>query len=280
MVDAVMMQRPSDPMFVRFCKDYQGHGGKVIVEVDDDLLNLHINNPAKGYYTKERADTHKELLRICDYIHCSTPELKESLRQEIKTFVFHNAIDLTNYTIPYRKECDIMWSGSETHKDSLDLIKPVIYQLLDMGKKVILMSKKAWLESMFRPHRNLTMLDFVPFMEYYKIPSMAKVFLTPLPHNRFNASKSELKVLEAAAWGVPSVSSDTAPYRRFNKASKGANVIVKEKFCEWMKAILSLLEDKDLYEEKSLLSLSAVKNIYNLELVNQERAKWWKQILQ
>ncbi len=279
LVHAVLIQRPADKILTQFCIDAKKEGIKVVVEMDDDLHNIHSSNPAKGFYTQDKINDNMNILRLCDFIHCSTDYLKHSLKHPKKTTVFENALNLKKYNHSYDKRYDVMWTGSETHADSLMLIKGVIKQLLEQGVKVGLMSGKKFLESIFDPHPNLDILDLIPFNSYYHIPALTKVFLTPLPDNHFNRSKSCLKIIEAAAWGVPCISSDTEPYRKFHNKSDGGNILVSDKFSDWMKVISSLLDNQYLWQEKSEKSFAAVKNIYNLELVNKKRADWWSSIL-
>jgi len=175
----------------------------------------------------------------------------------------------------------ISWQGSPTHVDSLMLIYHVINAIIKRTNvTVILASDASWLKSIgFKESKNLKIIGWMSLNKVLLFSAVSDVCLTPLPNNAFNQRKSELKVLESAAWGIPSVSSPVAPYLRFNKISGGGNIIVKEKYSSWMKAILTLLEDEVLYKEKSTLSLQSVKDHYDLTKINKQRADWWQSIL-
>lgn len=267
--DAVVLQRPSSASLPPAIKKIKERGIKVIIETDDALEKVPLSNAASNVYRGKTVANYLECLSLADHIHTSTPELHPN------GVVFHNAVDLKKYTLKKeRKNKTVMWAGSSTHTDTLLIIKPVVEELLRQDVDVLIMGERNWIRSIF-PSDKLRTVDWVNFDCYYLMPAMADVFLTPLPDNSFNKCKSELKVIEAAAWGIPSVSSPVAPYLRFNKISGGGNIIVKEKFSSWIDNILSLLEDDKLWKEKSELSYDAVKNFYNLELINEKRKQWW-----
>lgn len=277
-IKAVLIQRPVHEQLPEFICDLKKNGKKVVIEIDDDLLNVPAANPAFNYY-RNNTKTYLECLKLSDYIHTSTPEIAAGFPG--KSIVFHNAIELSKYTYKKTERTNsIMWQGSPTHKESLDLIKEPIRELLNKGVKVILQSNLDWLKSMFRPHPNLSLRGWVDVSESYKIPLSADINLTPLPQGKFNSAKSELKVLESAAWGIPSISSDISPYRRFHNVSGGANILIKkERTKEWVNAVMSLLSDDKLYSEKSRLSKEAVEKFYSLEKINEQRKIWWEKIL-
>lgn len=277
-IDGVVFQRPCDANILKFIKDYNKEGGITVVETDDDMLNIPYDNPVHGFVKSDHASIYSECLKHAKYIHCSTPELSVGG----KSTVFYNAIDLKKYINPLpKKEQSVFWQGSNTHADSLELIRPVIQELLNDGVNVVLINtKEGWLEKIFKPHKNLTILNPVHFDAFYRTCSMAMVNLAPLTDNKFNRSKSELRILEAAAWKIPTVSSAVSPYIRFNKLSDGGSLIVsKERTKNWLDAIYLLLNNKEKYKECSEKSYLCVEKHYNLEVVNKQRADWWSGIL-
>lgn len=277
MVNACLLQRPSQPLQLRFLREFKAEGGIVVVDTDDDLLHIPASNPVFQFIKEPARTIYSDCLKECDYVHVTTPEL--CLGE--KYVVFPNAINLKKYNHPLSKRNrSVMWSGSTTHSDSLELIKPVIYELANNGVDVILMSDREWLNSIFKPHKNIIFEDWTYFELSHLLASRCDVFLTPLPKNVFNSKKSELKVLEAAAWKVPCVSSDVAPYRRFNDVSKGGNVLVKkERTKDWLEAIYSLLDNPVKLKEHGEKSYLCVQQVYNLETVNKKRVEWWSKIL-
>ncbi len=271
--DAILLQRPSADGISDAIKKIKERNIKVIVETDDALDLIPLSNPAHKAYSGKTLKNYKECLALADYIHTSTPELHK------KGVVFPNAVDLNKYTLrKSTKTRTVSWQGSPTHTDSLMLIKPVFEELLRNNVNVVLIGDGGWLRTMFNDDA-IKIVDWLPFSVSYFAPAMADICLAPLPDTAFNRAKSELRVIEAAAWGIPSVCSPVAPYNRFNTISGGGNIVVKEKFSCWVEAIMSLLDDDKLYDYHSTKSYEAVKNFYNLELINEKRKQWWHSTL-
>lgn len=275
-IDAILIQRPIHPELPEFIKDCKKEGKLIVIETDDDISVIPANNPWFHQY-KKGIKIHEECVRLADYVHVATPEFKKN----DKSFVFYNALDLTKYGKRERTG-EVHWHGSRSHRDSLELIRPTIRELLEQGIKVVLMSNLEWLKDIFKDidNENLVFKGWVNIEDYYLEVKRADIFLTPLPKNKFNENKSELKCVESAAWGIPSVSSNIAPYKRFHELSGGGNILIKkERPKEWTKAIMEPLTNETLYNECSQKSLEAVKKYYNLEIVNQNRAAWWQRVL-
>lgn len=275
---AVIIQRPAHPEMPQFIMDLRKAGKIVVGEIDDDLTNIPASNHSFNEF-KGRLKDIQESLKCCDYVHVSTPELKKNDRY----IVFGNAIRTEKYVEEkkWNEPKIVGWHGSPTHTDSLLMIKEVIKELLSGGVRVILQSNLDWLKTIFSPHPLLELKGWVNVDESYRIPMQFDINLAPLPDTAFNRSKSELRCIEAAAWSVPTVSSDVAPYRRFHTLSGGANILIKkERTKEWVKEIMKLLEDKEHYSHHSRLSKEAVLKHYDLKIINQKRKEWWLKVLE
>lgn len=278
--DAVVFQRPTTKGLPEMIRDLKRDGKIVVVETDDDLLHLPHTNPASEVYSRGgRLKIYSDCIREASYIHVSTPELKKALHNKSNIEVFFNGVDLKKFDTPKEKIADIIYWCSTTHEDSLNIIRPALHEL-KKKYKILLVSNKEWLNDLgFHEEENLKIMGWVPFEEHHYTPSLGKVALAPVLDNPMNQSRSELKCLEAGAWGVPTVCSNVAPYRRFNAAWDGNILVKKDRTKDWMKAVESLLENQYLYKEKSKESLATVKQFYDLEKINEQRALWWKRIL-
>lgn len=288
--DALLIQRPIDPGLLNMCYKAKEQGKKVIIEVDDLISAIGPTNDTWKYW-REHSKNYNSFLRMCDYIHCSTNELRKELGYPEKTFVFQNSIkevkvDQTayyrnklrsQYGIPFDKKV-IMWGGSTSHRDTLDLLKPIVKHYAGTDVVFVIASNKDWLAQYgITESNNVKVIGWLPLEEYTNLPAMADVFLTPLLDTKFNASKSPLKVIEAAAWGIPSVSSAISPYVEFNLSSQGGNLLVKKnRFGDWISQINRLLDDDNLYRETQEKAINAVNTTYSLTEVNRQRGEWWK----
>ena len=126
-------------------------------------------------------------------------------------------------------ETVVMWSGSSTHRDSLEIICRDIKQVFDKRRDSIfaLCSNKEFMDLFTINEQQKKYIPHVKMEEYYNVPSIADIGLAPVVHNKFNDAKSELKCLEYGIWGIPTVCSSAAPYVRFNEISGGANIVTR-----------------------------------------------------
>jgi len=296
--DGFIINQPTIDISEDFIKDYKGKGKVFVVDVDDDLTALPYMNPVYHEMREEdRLRYYKNSLRLCDYIHVSTPELKESLRYQKKTEVFLNGIDFSKYTadkteiknnfrrtfkIPAENKI-VSWFGSHTHQDDLALVFPLIRELLNRTDvTVVLCSHLKWLQMIgFRSDyfKNLVTLDYLPFDMYCNTLSVADVSLVPLVDNKFNRQKSELKILESAVWEIPCVVSNVAPYKRFQNCSSTDHVLMvqKERLNLWLEQIDLALGVVGTVVGKN--SRKVAEHNYDLNNINEERKLWWKSML-
>ena len=287
--DAILTQRPCDPKLKDFLVGYQEKGGVVVVETDDHINGMPIYNDTYAYWRENRV-VYNQIAAIADYIHCSTPELRLITGYLSKTTVFFNAIKDVNVVNPkyelrkkygiYFDKKVIMWGGSPSHTDTLDILKPLIKHYSTTDVLFVLVSNKGWLgQNGIHETPQCKIIDYAPLEEYKTLPSIADIFLTPLNDSEFNSCRSELKVIESAICGVPCVSSATAPYIRFNKLSDGGNLLVKKnRFRDWVGQIDRLLNNELLRIEISQKAINSVQTTYSLDNVNEQRKEWWESV--
>ena len=63
------------------------------------------------------------------------------------------------------------------------------------------------------------------------------ILVAPLRDTRFNASKSEIKVLECAARGIPTVASDVGPYRRYIRHGRDGFLVDRDGWYEALRVL-------------------------------------------
>jgi glycosyltransferase involved in cell wall biosynthesis len=97
-------------------------------------------------------------------------------------------------------------------------------------------------------YRDAEYLPWAGSMDEYYLPMTTwHVALAPLVDDEFNRSKSPLKALEAAAFGIPVVAGDAGPYRDF--VVHGETGFLCRTDADWMKAIRTLGQDEELRRE-------------------------------
>lgn len=94
------------------------------------------------------------------------------------------------------------------------------------------------------------------------------IAIAPLVDNDFNNCKSNLKILEAGAKGIPIVCSKVLPY--FNPVDARA-VTYAENKAEWHYEIVKLLRNPNYREDRGLFLAEHVRTHYNLADANELR---------
>lgn len=287
--DAVVFQRVASPKMLGILKEAKKMGKKVYLDIDDALFHVSKSNPAYKVWNpnSDAWATLKEVLKTCDKIFFSTPEL--ATVYGINNFeVFHNALDLSNpiYSNDKHRRGDLPsdkkivgWAGSSSHIDSLHELKKPIKKLISQRDDVLfaLCSNPEFLQFFDIPKDKKVYVQHKPFEEWPPIMSLFDVSLAPIVPGIFNSCKSELKVLEAGVWGVPSVCTMEAPYSRFQKVSDGGNFTVyKNDVNEWVKKINTLLDDKEKYKEMSEKTKNTIESVYNLREINKKRVEFFR----
>jgi glycosyltransferase involved in cell wall biosynthesis len=107
---------------------------------------------------------------------------------------------------------------------------------------------------------------------YAKLYKNVDVSLVPLVGNKFNWSKSDLKITEAAATKTAVIASNTKPYSTVIENGH-TGFLVKDQY-EWAKAIEMM--DKKLAKKLGNNLYEALKDCpdHNLDLINQKRIKY------
>jgi glycosyltransferase involved in cell wall biosynthesis len=292
--DAILIQRVASKHILSIMMALKKMGKKVYTEIDDLLMNVSTQSIAHTVWRKgsEALNVFCESLKISDGVLVSTPELEAEYRRFNKNVhTFFNAIDVSDpkfcpannqrHILPMDKTI-VGWAGSSTHVDSLDVIRYAIKPVFDQRKDVVfaLCGNKEFMDFFNIPEEQKIYIPHVPIGEFYNIPSMFDIALAPVKENPFNDGKSELKCLESGIWGVPTVCSPVAPYVRFNEVSGGANLIAKKNLGKnWVKQILSLVDNPELRKQKGEQARQTVLREYNLQQKALDRLEFFRKEL-
>lgn len=286
--DAVVFQRVASPSILEVLKQCKEKGIKTYLELDDALFHVSKSNPAYRIWNPSTPSWAclKEAIKLVDKLILSTEELADVYQKD--SIVFHNAIDLSmpiydpsnNRRNEITRDKKIVgWAGSSSHIDSLAQIKKPIKKLISQRDDVIfaLCSNPEFMEFFDIPKDRKVYVKHKPFEEWPPVMSLFDVSLATVVPGLFNACKSELKILEAGVWGVPSVCTYVEPYARFKKVSNGGNFTVYENNVnDWVNNINKLLDSKETYQDMSQKTLNAIENIYNLRKINEKRVNFFR----
>ena len=237
--DSVLLQMPFDPQVEETLRQYrQMSSAKIIMEYDDYFVTLPASNHHRHKLPKDIAGQLRRTMSLADHLVVSTPALADAYAD------FHRDIRVAeNRLNPQQwgalashrrqgKKLRIGWAGGDSHQGDLAIIRPLVQALQDEVEWVFMGMKPLQVRCEFHCG--------VPFDWYpQKLASLnLDLALVPLEINLFNECKSNLRLLELGACGVPVICSDIEPYRGQLPVTR-----VKNHFKHWLKAIREQLSD-------------------------------------
>ena len=273
--DAVVMSRPSNNM-AKLARDFMACGKIVIYETDDLLTDMPDFNPARMWINPN--DWYTALIQRSQGRVVSTEQLGEALAVTGNTYVVHNGIDpnIWPMRVPAQPESGkpvrILWAGGSTHSGDLRILVDPIRRLIKRyGAKMMFMFV-GYLPDEFQDRQNSQCVapawqrhvQYAPPCTIWQWPSyLAKagchVALAPLVKHPFNDSKSELKVLEAWALGLPIVCSKVAPYMR--AVTDGVDgYLVGDSIEEWEARLETLILSPQKRMQIGMAGLASLKS--------------------
>jgi hypothetical protein len=199
---------------------------KLVYELDDVIHEIQPSNiVAYQYYTKVKRDNLLFILKTVDTVTFSTQFLKDYYKDK---YGIENSVVIPNF-LPkflyvdkgrrdkYKKGSKprVLWTGSASHigkGGDLEFLIPLIRKTKD---------EFEWIFFGTIPHELEGKYEFIPWSDFYSYPHAldqinADVAISPVADNTFNYGKSDLKLLEYSAVGLPgiysSIGSQIGPY--------------------------------------------------------------------
>lgn len=232
---------------------------KIAYELDDLLHEVEpYNILAYQYYTEARKKNAIELMKMSDMVTFSTQFLQDYYEDR---HGITNSTVIPNY-LPrylwghcgkrdkYRKSKEgklrILWSGSASHiakGGDFDFLIPLIEKTID---------EFEWVFLGVCPPTLLGKVEFADWQDFYAFPNAldaidADVFIAPIKDTIFNYGKSDLKLLEASAIGLPCLCSATkdgiGPYDLVPNA-----LTVENKVDSWYDVLKQLEKDETMWQ--------------------------------
>lgn len=268
-------------------------GKKVIYEVDDNLHAVLPSSPVFGIY-HQGSNALRMVSTIVNRCHGCTVSTHE-LAGDYSKFndnieVLPNSIDFEIRdwkTRPEDKDTEhliVGWSGGTTHWEDLQLIKKPIIDMLkkyDYVKFGIYTSEQ--LMRMVVEHWDLDpdRVQFIPPRPFSEYPTGLPYFdigLAPTVNCRFNAAKSNLKILEYGAWNIPCVASRIPPYATTIRNGKNGFTARSER--EWFEAICYLIDNDSERKVIGDTMRTIVDQDFNMDKNIHLWPEAWKRIIE
>jgi glycosyltransferase involved in cell wall biosynthesis len=213
-------------------------------------------------------------------------------------YVIPNYLDKDKWDIPILKKNDskirIGWCGGNAHADDLKMISKVLEKIVkEYEGKVIFETMgmtKNELHGVFPMESydgNCPSCGYEGELHHFPGENLDDymtvlaskgwdIALAPVINNSFGNAKSDLKIKEYSALGIPVVASPITPY--IESARSGARILFAETFEEWYNMIKSLIEDSGKRDEISRHNKSWISNYWiqdNIEKI----FKIYKQVI-
>lgn len=241
---AIRLQRQAtNPQkeFVKFLKEVQKQFKfKIIYEVDDVVFREDIpdyNKFKTAFTSDEIRNNVVEIINMCDEVSVTCDFMKELYqkrtgKKEITVIPnFPAKFWIGNYFNPDRinqlydknkKKPRILYAGSGAHFDvenrvgQKDDFEHVIKAIIDNRHKYQWVFIGAFPPPL-RPYVERGEIEFHPWQRLYDYPQKiydlgVQMMVAPLQDNAFNKAKSDLKYIEACAYGLPVACQDLCTY--------------------------------------------------------------------
>lgn len=294
--DAFIIQRLPTPAFMPILKEIKEKRKKFIWSTDDDLWNLPKNNPASKVYDRDAIERVDYCFWAANHVISSTIHLKHVMmnryldwedkkkRVELPIIVLPNLIDLDCWNdsrTPHHKT-RICFAGSAYHNDDLNMIAPVIEQIIRSNDVVAVFFGDApdtmiyWkrvvgdvIAEMQPLEKYNDKLHIVKPVHIHLFPKALMalspdISICPLTNAEFNESKSNLKYLEYSMSGSATIAQKSKPYAN-SKCLKASNNK------EWLEHLTYLIKNPN---ERLLLSIQAKNDVIE-NYSWQNKAQLW-----
>lgn len=251
--DLFIVQQPKGKEWIKWIKERQKAGQKVLFEVDDFLHGV---SRIKGHthqkdFNKKAIREYVECMKLCDGMICSTEFLSQQYKKyNPNQYVCKNGIDTWRYRrveFPKRDKVVIGWAGGTGHNNAMGPWLEVVSEIMLRHEKVSFVSigvKYGEIMDERHPGRALA----VPWTTLENLPYALTHFdcyIAPFHDSKYFRSKSDLRWLEASAMGIPGVLTPEV-YQEVEDGKTGLLATTPE---EAKKQIEILVTDEELRKE-------------------------------
>lgn len=247
---AITFQRAATKQHLALISDFLNKVSRptntpIIYEIDDLLIDIPVWNYAHKYY-KENEQYIKQMMGIVHGLTVSTEKLKEVYSKynphievvpnHLPKFIWGD-IKPKHENQPRETRPRILWAGSENHfavaqmgmkgGDFGDELLNFIRKTTDKYQWVLCGGKPQELLDLIRNKK----IEYHGWRNIFEYPTFLKsldvdIAVAPLMPGLFNECKSNIKMLEYTALGIPAVYSKIEPYKKASLQGSSDNEII------------------------------------------------------
>lgn len=267
--DLVVMQESGSPEAAMLAQFMLKNKVPFITEFDDFIHHVSPRN-AGGWvaFNPSTLYVHRsvEMMRRGAGMSVSTPQLaREYFPYNPAVYVLPNFLDKDKWDIPTVKRDDkkirIGWCGGNAHADDLKMIAGALDKIVKEYKgQVILETIGMTRQELAGVFPQKISNEICPSCGYegeihhfpgealdaYPLVLASKgwdIAVAPVINNSFGNCKSDLKLKEYSALGIPTIASPVRPY--VEASQNGSPVILAETFDEWYAVLKDLIDNPE-----------------------------------
>ena len=273
----IIYRAPYSDKLAELCRLAKKYNKPVYYDIDDLVIDTKYTNLLD--YTQQLSErekiqydsgveNYKKMLLLCDSAITTTNRLcKELQNYQEKVILNRNLasqelVEISSKNIKdYNKTTDKIkiayFSGSITHNENFDLIKPAIVAVLSKYKNVELhlVGHLNIPRELNQFKQQIVANDYVDWKELPALISQMDINLAPLVDTIFNQAKSEIKWLEAALVAVPTIASNVGGFSEMIEDNKTGVLVGKN---QWFEKLESLILQP---EKRQRIAISAYEYV-------------------
>lgn len=209
----IVLQQPAGEGWLKTIEGLRAQGVKVIYEVDDYLhgIKFQDDHGYKEHYGNEYLSKAEAAMKACDALIASTEWIRGNYSSFNKNaYLCKNGIDLNRYALtkPERDAVNIGWAGATGHRDTVIPWLQAVAAVMDMKPHVCFISIgesfATAFEQKYGKQRGMA-LPWAQIEQYPSAMSMFDIALAPGGPGGWWRGKSDLRWMEAAALGIPTI---------------------------------------------------------------------------
>jgi len=259
--DVCVVQRCYTGKQFKFLEVAAQLGMKIVYDLDDDVWDLPTYNPAHAYLTRYR-EGFVACMRMVDLVTVSTRTLAKIVRKnmkvpfnprtgkEIPIVVAENRLYQPMFALPSIASDKVVigWGGSSSHIGDMTIVESVLAKIGEDYPSLAIEFRGCEVspESPLLKLKNYRFFYWQPVAEYcVRMPRWNwSIAIAPVTDHPFNASKSCIKMLEAAYCKIPCLASWVRPYEEFCSHDSELQWLLCAGQSSWDHKLRELINDK------------------------------------
>ena len=280
--DVLVLCDSADMEHLPLIRSRRALGLVTVYEVNDNFLGVQSwNSTARFYQNPAHQSLIAQLIRLCDGVQFSMPELQKSFGcLNPHQAVFPNHLWEMPPVAPKPEPLTVGWGGSYGHLEDVEWMMPALEWMMETYPQVrlaIMSSPK--MKSLFSwvPHDRLDFRPSADLDTYYSFLSQLHIGIAPLLPTEFNRCRSDVKFLEYAAHRCVPLCSDHAPYQ-FSVIPKQTGLLFRDRD-DLKEQLKTVIEDSTLREEVAKGAFDYVAEKRLERIASKQRLTFYRELL-